>query len=93
MSEVETIRVRVTGRVQGVGFRAFTARRARDLEVVGRVKNLPDGSVEIRAVGPRGELDKLLGAVRTGPSHARVDGVEEEALPEAPSWADFRVER
>ena len=89
----EAIHVRVSGRVQGVGFRAFTVRAARDLDVVGRVRNLRDGSVEIRARGRRGELDQLLDAVRSGPPYSRVESVEEQPLADAPHWDGFRVER
>ena len=88
----QAIRVRVTGRVQGVGFRAHAARSARELGLVGRVRNEPDGSVELRARGPRRDLDRLLEAVRTGPPASRVERVEEHPLVDAPAWDAFQVE-
>lgn len=88
----EAVRWRIRGKVQGVGFRAFTARRARELGLAGRVRNLPDGSVEAEAAGPREELDRLAEAVRRGPRGARVDDLSESALAEDPGWDDFRVD-
>jgi len=68
---------RVRGRVQGVGFRWFVLREARREGLRGDVRNLADGSVEIRAVGPAERLARLLSAVRRGPQGARVDTVDE----------------
>jgi len=69
--------VRVRGRVQGVAFRAVTADRARDEGVAGWVCNRADGSVEAAFEGEPAAVDALLGFVRRGPPHARVDAVEE----------------
>jgi acylphosphatase len=63
----------VQGRVQGVGFRWATRRVARDLGLVGRVRNLADGTVEVVAEGSQGELEALGTWLRTGPTGARVD--------------------
>lgn len=68
---------RVEGRVQGVGFRWWTARTARSLGVRGTVENRPDGSVEVMAEGPAGALAELDDALRVGPVTARVEHVEE----------------
>jgi acylphosphatase len=66
----------VRGRVQGVGFRFFTEDRAAELGVTGWVRNLPDGSVELIAEGPRNDLERLIEAVRRGPPASRVHDVE-----------------
>lgn len=66
----------MTGRVQGVGFRWWTRKLARDLGLVGRVRNRVDGSVEIRAAGDEAALKRLEVALRRGPATARVDSVE-----------------
>jgi acylphosphatase len=71
----------IRGRVQGVGFRSFVQWRARQLGVHGRVRNLPDGSVELRAEGDEATLRELLAIARRGPSSAAVREVEE-------SWSD-----
>lgn len=66
MSEPEAIGVLVhyTGRVQGVGFRATAAHLARDYPIVGWVRNLPDGRVELLAEGARPDVEAFLAAVR-----------------------------
>lgn len=77
--ETETqkrLSARITGRVQGVGFRNFTRRRARRLGLTGWVRNEPDGSVRLEAEGPREVLDDLVEAVHQGPRMAAVDDVE-----------------
>ena len=72
----QRVTVRVTGRVQGVYFRAFTRNQARRLGLDGWVRNEYDGSVRLVAEGTREVLEHLLVAVRRGPSGARVDHVE-----------------
>jgi acylphosphatase len=67
--------VTVRGRVQGVGFRAWTRRRALDLGLVGSATNLADGAVEIVAEGERPALDGLVAALRGPGSPGRVAGI------------------
>ena len=71
-----TRRFLVRGAVQGVGFRYFTQRAARDSGVRGFVRNLADGRVEVVAQGRLAALARLELAIRNGPPLARVDGVE-----------------
>jgi acylphosphatase len=71
-----TFRATVRGRVQGVGFRFFVYGAARRLGLAGSVANQPDGSVAVRARGPRERLDELLRLLRTGPPLGRVDDVD-----------------
>ena len=73
------LHVRVTGIVQGVGFRWFVRERARRLGLAGWVRNLSDGSVEVAATGDSHQLDLLRGELRRGPSGARVDYVHDVA--------------
>ena len=73
----QQLRAVVHGRVQGVGFRAFAARRAGELRLTGYARNLSDGvSVEVIAEGPRAALDALLAALRIGHSGAYVEKVD-----------------
>ncbi len=67
----------VRGRVQGVGFRYFVERRAREMGVSGWVRNLGDGSrVEVYVEGPRQTLERLLEDLHRGPRSAAVEEVE-----------------
>ena len=78
---------RIKGRVQGVGFRAFTARHGQRLYLDGTVRNLPDGAVELVAEGSEERLKELLAHVRRGPAGSAVTSVEaswEDA------WGDLR---
>ena len=69
--------VRVTGMVQGVGFRWFVRERARRLGLKGWVRNLPDGSVEVAASGDPGQIELLKDELRRGPRGAVVDTLED----------------
>jgi acylphosphatase len=69
---VDRLRVRVEGRVQGVGFRWFVRERARRLGLAGWVRNLPDGSVEVAATGDTQEVQMLRDALAKGPPGANV---------------------
>ena len=71
---------RVTGRVQGVGFRWFVMRVADGLEVAGYVRNLPDGQVEVCAKGTPEALETLEQQLARGPRGAIVDAVEKHKL-------------
>jgi acylphosphatase len=62
-----------------VGFRAFTQREARQRNLAGWVKNLPDGRVEAVIEGPKAQVDALLEKMRRGPRAARVDKLETAA--------------
>jgi acylphosphatase len=64
MSDPVGVHVVYTGRVQGVGFRATTAGLARRFAIVGLVRNLPDGRVELIAEGSRAEIELFLQSIR-----------------------------
>ncbi len=66
---------RVRGRVQGVGFRYFVQRYARELGLDGFVRNLGDGGVELEAIGSAEDLDRLEALLREGPPGAHVEHV------------------
>ena len=81
----------VHGRVQGVGFRLFVARRAMALGLVGWVANEPDGSVHCLAEGPRAELETLLAALELGPAGARVGTVSAGWTAPVGSFERFEI--
>jgi acylphosphatase len=74
-------RCHVSGRVQGVFFRASTRLRARELGVTGHARNLPDGRVEVLACGPPAAVEALCGWLWEGPPSAQVSAVEVEDVP------------
>jgi acylphosphatase len=88
---VQARRILVSGRVQGVAFRATTQERARTLGLVGWVRNLTDGGVEVVAQGEESALDELVAWCHRGPRAARVDEVRTTAHPVDPAWQDFTV--
>jgi acylphosphatase len=77
-----TARFIVSGRVQGVFYRASARTQALALGVSGHAKNLPDGGVEVLASGSADALDALQRWLRQGPPAARVESVSREDLPE-----------
>lgn len=76
MSERLRLVARVSGQVQGVGYRAFVGREARRLGLAGSATNLPDGRVEVVAVGPAGDVRALVEALSGPGAPGRVTGVE-----------------
>lgn len=72
------LRLRIRGRVQGVGFRHWAVGQARALGLRGWVRNRSDGSVEALAAGSRDSLDRFVIACRRGPGAARVVAVDVE---------------
>lgn len=83
--------VRVTGRVQGVFFRAWTREQADRLDVFGWIRNCPDGSVEGHLEGPEERVDQLVQMLRRGPSGARVEDLEvSDAKIENADWFAVR---
>jgi acylphosphatase len=75
-SEFARVRVKISGRVQGVYFRASALQQAQKLGLTGWVMNCSDGSVEALAEGARAKLDELIAWCRLGPSGARVTNVD-----------------
>jgi acylphosphatase len=76
---VSTLHVRISGRVQGVGFRWFVREEARRLGLSGWVTNLPGGEVEVRAGGEGSSLERLRRALEVGPTGAEVQAVSDIA--------------
>ncbi|NIJ40022.1 acylphosphatase [Parvibaculum indicum] len=77
MVDKRSVRVRISGEVQGVGYRAWTVRRASALGLSGWVRNLPDGDVEAVFSGPAESVAEMIVACREGPRMSTVRAVEE----------------
>jgi acylphosphatase len=88
---MERLEATIHGRVQGVGFRANTQRRARSLEISGWVANQPDGAVRVVAEGEKADLDEFLTFLRQGPSAARVREVEKQWSEASGEFSGFNV--
>jgi len=92
VSEPRALRIRIDGRVQGVGFRWFVRREAQELGLTGRVRNLPDGRVEVEVAGDTERLDAFRGRLRQGPPGSRVAGLTEQELFPVPAWDGFVID-
>lgn len=84
---------RVTGRVQGVGFRWWTRLQARELGIDGTVRNAADGAVEVHARGEAAALDELRRRLSSGPPSAHVDAVEPIDVDLASAGEGFQILR
>jgi len=91
MSMVQATRFIVSGRVQGVFFRASTREQAQRLGLGGHARNLPDGSVEVVAAGAEDAIETLARWLQHGPPRARVDRVERSSI-QADAGDDFPID-
>jgi len=82
MSDLASVQAIVYGRVQGVFFRAFAAREAKELGLTGYVRNLPGEAVEVQAEGERKQLEVLIDCLKVEPPPAKVEKV-------VTSWSEY----
>ena len=85
------VRLRIQGRVQGVGYRYATHREAERRGVTGWVRNSPDGSVDAEFCGDRSALESMLAWCAHGPALARVNKVDTEWLDDETDYASFTI--
>lgn len=85
------LRLIVSGRVQGVGYRFFAARAARELGIRGWVRNLPDGRVEAEVAGDAASVHAFVDRLRQGPPAGRVQDVETMELQGGGEHAGFEI--
>jgi acylphosphatase len=78
-AELTTLRVRVEGNVQGVGFRAFAVRVATALNLKGWTRNLKDGAMEAMVTGEVKDVEKFIQACMKGPAGAKVNNIDLQA--------------
>jgi len=94
MADMASVSMVIRGRVQGVGFRFFTMRKADSLDIKGYVRNLPDEeAVAVVAEGTRANLEELIILVEKGPPMARVDSVETDWSVHTGHYTDFTGRR
>jgi acylphosphatase len=81
----------IYGRVQGVFFRAFVVNISKKLGLTGYVRNLPDGTVEVKAEGDKQRLEELVVQLNLGPPGSRVDKVTALWSRYTGNYSDFNV--
>ena len=91
MTDLAALQVIVYGYVQGVSFRAFVARRAKELGLTGYVRNLPGGAVEVNAEGERKQLEELTDRLKVGPPEAEVKRVVTRWSEYSDSYSSFVI--
>ena len=87
------ISAKISGRVQGVGFRYFTRELAREMGIVGYVRNTSDEGVEVVAEGQEGILARFIGLIRQGPPRAEVTDVKISRSEPTGEFDAFYVKR
>ena len=93
MNQVVARKFLIRGEVQGVGYRFFAQRAAAQHQVVGYVRNLPDGSVESLAEGSAPGVEAFKHDLATGPQWAAVSQIEEVVLEPSGLYVSFLIER
>lgn len=88
---MKRVHVYISGRVQGVFFRATTHRAATGFQLKGWVRNMPDGRVEAVFEGKEENVDKMLDWCHIGPSAARVEKVIAEEETFTGEFTDFHI--
>ena len=83
--------ITVTGRVQGVGYRYFAARKANEMGITGWVKNAVDGSVIIVAQGIEEEIETYIDYLYLGPTRSRVDQISKVKFNTLTNFDNFSV--
>ncbi len=91
MSDLVSVQAVVYGRVQGVFFRAFASKQAKELGLTGYARNMPGGAVEIQAEGERKQLEKLIGYLKVGPPAAKVERVVTNWSEYTGSYSSFGI--
>jgi len=92
LSDNNCVRIGVSGRVQNVGFRFFTYQKAHKLKLVGYVKNLINGEIEIVAIGTKIQLDALIQWISLGgPSSAEIKDFSVKNILPSEKYTDFSV--
>jgi acylphosphatase len=91
MSEMACARVLITGRVQGIGYRFFVTARAENYPIVGYVRNLETGAVEVEVEGEKQVVMDFINEIRQGPRHAQIRDFQMEWKPFKMNYDSFFV--
>ncbi|MDP6628957.1 MAG: acylphosphatase [Candidatus Marinimicrobia bacterium] len=91
MEDELSVKLIVSGKVQGVSFRWFTVQAAREMGLCGYAKNLPDGTVEVIAEGTKAGLESLIKKVKQGSPFSHVENVEVDWGGLTNQFSDFNI--
>ena len=91
LEDTLTVNMKITGKVQGVGFRYFVLQQAQELGIKGWVSNKPNGDVEALAQGEKADLEQLIAKVKQGPAFSRVEDVSLNWMNEAEKYFCFEI--
>lgn len=83
--------IKITGRVQGVGFRQFVKDKAHNFGIKGWVKNMRDGSVFVNAEGEEKEMDTFIDYLKLGPSSGKVDDIWKTKVDSESGFSSFGI--
>ena len=86
-----TVNMKITGKVQGVGFRYFVLRQAQELGINGWVSNKSNGDVEALAQGEKADLEQFIAKVKEGTTFSRVDNVNLEWMNKGEQYFGFEI--
>ncbi len=88
---MQYLKIVIEGRVQGVYFRVFTQKKARQLAIRGTVRNQANGNVEIQAAGEEQDMQAFLQWCHKGPWLAKVTAVTQTLTQEEPKYTNFTI--
>jgi len=87
---MKTVRIFISGTVQGVFFRGFIKKEAENLALKGYVRNLEDGRVETVVEGPENEINKMIEICKQGPAHSRIKNIIIESINHQ-GFSNFKI--
>ena len=91
LEDTLTVNMKITGKVQGVGFRYFVLQQAQELGIKGWVSNKSNGDVEALAQGEKADLEQFIAKVKEGPSFSRVEDVSLNWLNEGEQYFGLEI--
>ncbi len=88
---MKKLEIVVSGRVQGVCYRAFVLHRANEFNIKGYAKNMMNGNVKVIAIGEDNAMDVFINMLREGPSMARVDDIQTSEIIIGEEFSSFSI--
>lgn len=92
MTDLKRVKLRIHGIVQGVFYRTSAVKLAKELNIVGWIKNRADSTVECIVEGEKSDLEKFIVWCQTGPTHSKVERTDVEWMNFEDEFKEFRIE-